>query len=235
MVPEKEPKAVRMKIVLQNISLPLGALHLRVNATLEGRSTGIFGPSGSGKTSLLEIIAGLKKPASALIQTGDRVLVDSSKNFRIPPQHRQIGYVPQDLALFPHLNVRQNLAYGLKQTLQKPQPIAWDHVVEILEIGSLLPRDILSLSGGEKQRVAFARALMASPQLLLLDEPLASLDQALKERILAYLVRIRDEFSIPLIYVSHDPKEILTLCGEVLVLSQGRLTAQGPPAEVLKT
>lgn len=234
MVPEKEPEAARMKIVLENISLQLGPIHLRINATLSGRSTGIFGPSGSGKTSLLEIIAGLKKPASALVKAGDRVLTDSSKNFRLPPQHRRIGYVPQDLALFPHLNVRRNLAYGLKPAAGNKEPIVWDHVIEVLEIGGLLPRDVLSLSGGEKQRVAFARALMASPKLLLLDEPLASLDQILKEKILAYLVRVRDEFSIPLIYVSHDPREIHALCDEVLVLDQGSPIAQGSPAEILK-
>ena len=222
-----------MKIVLENISLKLGSFSLELSTQLTGRTAGIFGPSGSGKTSLLEIITGLKKPDSALIQVGDLILTDTSKRLMILSQHRNIGYVPQDLALFPHLNVRQNLSFGLKTKSGRKESISWDQVVEVLEMGDLLDRDVVSLSGGEKQRVAFARALVASPRLLLLDEPLTSLDQTLKDKVLTYLLRIRDEFAIPLIYVSHDPGEILLLCDEVLRIESGRVVAQGAPKDIL--
>ena len=233
MVPKQKSEGTPLKIVLQNISLQVGIVQLQIDTTLSGPSTGIFGPSGAGKTSLLEIITGLKKPASAFIQVGDRIMTNTSKHFHLPVQHRNIGYVPQDLALFPHLSVRKNLAYGQQSTPENQPTIAWEHVIEVLEIGDLLERGTTSLSGGEKQRVAFARALMASPRLLILDEPLSSLDETLKEKIVAYLTKIRNEFSIPMLYVSHNPEEIKCLCDEVVHLSQGKIIFQGSPAELL--
>jgi molybdate transport system ATP-binding protein len=193
--------------------------------------TAIFGPSGAGKTSLLDIIAGLRHPRSAWIQLGDRVLTDTSSGTGVPARHRQIGYVPQDLVLFPHLSVRQNLLYGYKAQFNASALFRYEHVVAVLEIEALAERGVQHLSGGEQQRVALARALLTSPRLLLLDEPLGSLDQALKSRIVPYLARVRDEFRLPMIYVTHDWDEVQALCQEVLILERGRFTRRGSPTE----
>ena len=219
-----------MNLILQNISLPLGHIQLKLNVECPHRITGLFGPSGAGKTSLLEVIAGLRHPATAFIQLGTHVLADTAKGIHIPTEHRAIGYVPQDLALFPHLSVLENIRYGSPSSPSVQLPV--EHIVEVLEISSLLDRKIQMLSGGEKQRVAFARALLASPRLLLMDEPLASLDQSLKERIIPHLLRIRDEFHIPMLYVSHDAGEIISLCDEVLVLDRGTCVQKGIPGEL---
>src|SRR4051794_30299597 len=198
-----------MSLVLKNISLPLASFTLEADLDIQGRVTAIFGPSGAGKTSLLDLIAGLRRPASAFIQLNDQVLTDTSRRLFVPVRHRGIGYVPQDLALFPHLSVRQNLLYGHKANDQAGPLFGFEHVVDVLEIQPLLSRSVTELSGGERQPVALARALLASPRLLLLDEPLASLDLKLKARIIPYLARIRDEFRLPMLYVTHDRFETL--------------------------
>jgi len=212
-----------MSLLLQNISLPLADFTLEIDALLQRQITGIFGPSGAGKTSLLDLIAGLRRPASARIVLNDRVLTDSAVGVVMPPRRREIGYVPQDLALFPHLSVRQNLLYGHRNDRQTRPMFCFEHVTEVLQIQALLARDTGDLSGGEKQRVALARALLASPQLLLLDEPLASLDADLKSKIIPYLCRVRDEFQLPMLYVTHDEQEVLALCEEVLEIRMGRM------------
>jgi molybdate transport system ATP-binding protein len=211
-----------MKLRLHRIRLPLASFTLELDAELAGPVTAIFGPSGAGKTSLLDLIAGLRRPESAFIALGDRVLTDTAARIDVPTHRRAIGYVPQDLALFPHLTVRGNVLYGHRPAATHPE-VTLAHVVETLEISALLDRDIGSISGGEKQRVALARALLAAPHLLLLDEPLASLDRPLKARLLPYLRRVRDEFRVPMIYVTHDPEEVAPLCDEVLALEQGRI------------
>jgi molybdate transport system ATP-binding protein len=211
-------------ILLKNISLPVADFTIAVDVELSHPVTAIFGPSGAGKTSLLDLIAGLRRPDSALIQLGDRILTDTAAGLNIPPRLRGIGYVPQDLALFPHLSVRKNLLYGQKAIPPAGPLFTLSHVTEILEIGNLTHRRVTDLSGGEKQRVALARALLTSPRLLLLDEPLASLDQPLKARIIPYLRRVRDEFKIPMLYITHDRAEVLALCAEVLELTRGRIT-----------
>jgi molybdate transport system ATP-binding protein len=221
-----------VKLFLRDISLPLAEFSLQVEAlTVEAVSV-VFGPSGSGKTSLLDLVAGLRSASSAFIQAGEHILTDTKSGRFVPPRRRGIGYVPQDLALFPHLPVRQNLAYGLKPASEKR--FAFDHIVELLELAPLLDRRIQQLSGGEGQRVALGRALLASPRLLLLDEPLAKLDMALKRKILPYLSRIRDEFRIPILYVTHDRFETLSLAGDVIVLAKGRISQQGPVQEVFR-
>ena len=221
-----EPEGKAMNLVLKNISLRLAEFTLEVNAEIQSQVAAIFGPSGSGKTSLLDLIAGLRTPKSAHIKLGDSVLTDTSSGIQVPTRHRQIGYVPQDLALFPHLSVRQNLLYGWRSETDGA-PFSYEHVTEVLEIQPLAERRVNHLSGGEKQRVALARALLASPRILLLDEPLASLDSALKSKIIPYLARIRDEFRLPMLYVTHDWSEVRALCTEALILDEGRVVRRG--------
>lgn len=223
-----------MKLRLENISLPLSDFILEVDVTLERQVTGIFGPSGAGKTSLLDLIAGLRRAKSALIELDDTPLTDSARNLNLPTRHRQIGYVPQDLALFPHLSVRRNLLYGHKPEAGASPLFRFEHVARILEIEPLLDRGVVNLSGGERQRVALARALLSSPRLLLLDEPLSSLDARLKGQILPFLQRTRDEFPVPMLYVTHVASEICALCDEVIILEQGRVTEQGAPQEIFR-
>jgi molybdate transport system ATP-binding protein len=214
-----------MRLVLKNIVLPLTDFAVEMDEVLEKQVTGIFGPSGAGKTSLLDLIAGLRRPKSARIQLDDRVLTDTASGIAVPARLREIGYVPQDLALFPHLSVRQNLTYGHKTDTGRSPLFSFEHITDLLEIKSLINRGVTDLSGGEKQRVALARALLASPRLLLLDEPLANLDAALKDKIIPYLRRIRDEFRLPMLYVTHDREEAQELCEEILIMNRGQITA----------
>jgi molybdate transport system ATP-binding protein len=212
-----------MSLLLQNILLPLADFTLEVDVRLDCQVTGILGPSGAGKTSLLDLIAGLRKPASARIVLNDQVLTDTAVGVAVPPRLRGIGYVPQDLALFPHLSVRQNLLYGQRNIHDRSALFGFEHVSEVLQIQTLADRGVGDLSGGEQQRVALARALLTSPRLLLLDEPLASLDTELKARIIPYLGRVRDEFQLPVLYVTHDEREIISLCDEVVEIRRGRI------------
>lgn len=222
-----------MSLRLENIRLPLAGFGLEIDAALDRSITGIFGPSGAGKTSLLDLIAGLRRPLAGKVQLGDTVLCDASARMHLPPRLRRVGYVPQDLALFPHLKVRANLLYGHRETASADKLFTLGHVAEVMEIAPLLARDVTTLSGGEQQRVAFARAVLSAPRLLLLDEPMSSLDARLKTRLIPYLQRIRDEFRIPLIYVTHDATELGALCDEVLVMERGRIVQRGEPAVVL--
>jgi molybdate transport system ATP-binding protein len=217
-----------MNLALHNIKLRAGAFNFELDAAFAGPVTGIFGPSGSGKTTLLEIVMGLRRAARGRVSFRDRVLADADAGLHVPAERRAIGYVPQDLALFPHMDVRQNLLYGFKRA--GGGGISFDHVVELFEIGALLERRVAMLSGGEKQRIAFARALLASPQLLILDEPLASLDRALKLKVIPYLRKIQEMFQVPMLYVSHSAEEIVSLCDEVLLLKAGQAAGLGKPS-----
>ncbi len=221
-----------MNLVFRNVRLRLGDMALELDATLDKKVTALFGTSGSGKTSLLELTAGLRRPERGVIDLDGVTLTNNARRIHVPARRRAIGYVPQDLALFPHLSVRKNIAYGVKDKFSTTPKISLEKLCRVLEIERLLDRGPESLSGGEKQRVAFARALLASPQLLLLDEPLASLDQSLKDRIMPYLKRIRDEFAIPMLYVTHSPAEVIALCEDVLVLQSGKCVAHGKPHDV---
>ena len=217
-----------MKLELTDIDLPLHDFALQLDVVLEGSITAIFGPSGAGKTSLLELIAGLRRPRSAHIVLDGVVFEETAGDVSRPSRERRIGYVPQDLALFPHLSVRRNVTFG-----ERAEPVGafrFDHVVEVLEITSLLDRGVSGLSGGEKQRVAIARALLAGPRLLLLDEPLEGLDAALRERVRELLQRLHAEFEVPMLYVSHSRREILALCDDILVLERGRVVRHESPA-----
>jgi molybdate transport system ATP-binding protein len=215
-----------MKLSLRHIRLPLADFTLEVDVELTAPVTALFGASGAGKTSLLDLIAGLRRAPSAKIVLGERTLTDTDAGVFVATHQRAIGYVPQDLALFPHLSVRRNLLYGHAPN-EAASEASLARVLGTLEISELLERMPASLSGGEKQRVALGRALLASPRLLLLDEPLASLDRPLKARLLPYLRRIREEFRIPLVYVTHDREEVAGLCDEVVVLRAGKVLAQG--------
>ena len=221
-----------MKLELTGVRLPLTSFTLEVDTRLDARITGIFGASGAGKTSLLEIVAGLRRPAAGRVILDDLVLSDTAQNIFIPPERRGLGYVPQDGALFPHLSVRENLLYGHGRRPMVSAGPALEHVAEVLEITALTGRSIATLSGGEKQRVALGRALLATPRLLLLDEPLAGLDLPLRERLLSCLARVRDEFRVPMLHVTHAAGEVMMLCDEVLVLAGGRVVQRGRPANL---
>lgn len=222
-----------MNLSLDQVRVRLEGFTLEIDATFEFPVTGIFGPSGSGKTSLLETIAGLRRPIAGKAKLNDRILFDAAVGLHLPPRLRRIGYVPQDLALFPHLNVEANLLYGYCHGAGDDS-LTIKHVIEVMEISDLVDRDVRSLSGGEQQRVGFARAILSAPRLLLLDEPMSNLDSRLKTRLIPFLQRIRDEFQIPLIYVTHDASELTALCDEVLILERGRLIERGSPEKMLR-
>lgn len=219
-----------MSIELVRLRLPLAHFTLEVDAVLAGRVTAVFGASGAGKTSLLEIIAGLRRPVAGVVRIDGETLTDAVGGVFVRPERRAVGYVPQEGALFPHLDVRQNLLFGFDGSRPRPAGLTLEHVTEVLEIAGLIDRRIPTLSGGEKQRVALGRALLAAPRWLLLDEPLAGLDAPLRERLLPYLARVRDEFAIPMVYVTHSPDEVMALCDDVLVLSDGKIEHRGQPA-----
>lgn len=228
-----------MKLELRNICLPLGEFALELDLDLQGPVTVVAGPSGAGKTSLLELIAGLRKPAGARVALDGRILEDTASATCIPARERGIGYVPQDLALFPHLTARANVGFGAPRNPPATGTFTFEHVVQVLEIGSLLDRGTARLSGGEKQRVAIARALLAGPRLLLLDEPMAGLDAKLRGRVRDLLRRLYAEFGVPMLFVSHSAEEIAAFGAELLELERGRCvrlatpeSAGGPPGGV---
>jgi molybdate transport system ATP-binding protein len=223
--------------MLLRCRIPLAHFDLDIDVSFDARLASIFGPSGSGKTTLLDAIAGLRDITAGEIEIDGSTLFSSARGINRPPRERGIGYVPQEGALFPHLSVRKNILFGAGRSadISRSKSISVEHVLGVLEIGSLLDRPVTKLSGGEAQRVALARAILSQPRLLLLDEPLASLDIGLKERILPYLTRVRDEFKIPMIYVTHNLTEVLTLADWVLMIRQGRLVTQGVPKEALRS
>lgn len=186
--------------------------------------TAIFGVSGAGKTSLINAISGLTQPQRGRIQLHDRLLFDADQKIALPPEKRRIGYVFQDARLFPHYRVRGNLQYGMAPKMKAQ----FDSLVSLLGLEALLPRFPLSLSGGEKQRVAIGRALLTAPDMLLLDEPLASLDLPRKRELMPYLQKLAKQVDIPMLYVSHSLEEILQLADNVLVLDAGKVKAFGP-------
>jgi molybdate transport system ATP-binding protein len=210
-----------------NIAKQLGEFSLEANFESEGRVTGLFGASGAGKTSLVNMIAGLLRPDRGTIVIDGETLDDTEKGVHIPSHRRRIGYVFQDARLFPHLDVRQNLDYGRRMNRLTDDPDQRKRVTDLLDIGHLLDRRPGKLSGGERQRVALGRALLSKPRLLLLDEPLGALDEGRRAEILPYLVRLRDEARIPMVYVSHDAAEMRQLATQIVLLKGGRVTSFG--------
>ena len=195
--------------------------------------TAIFGPSGSGKSTLLNSIAGLARPDEGRISFEGDVLYSSGEGTHVPPEKRRFGYVFQDSALFPHMSVADNIHFGYRLTAREDRVIKPSQLVELLQLERLMGRGVGNLSGGERQRVALARALATSPRLLLLDEPLASLDGGLRGVILGYLKRIRRELGTPMVYVSHSISEVMALADNALVLREGRVVAYGRASEAL--
>jgi molybdate transport system ATP-binding protein len=210
-----------------DVDKKLGDFALRAAFECAGGVTALFGPSGSGKTSLIGMIAGLLKPDHGRIAIDGEAVFDSGSGLDVPAHRRRVGYVFQDGRLFPHLSVARNLDYGRWMSGLPREAAKFRHIAELLDIAPLLRRRPGALSGGERQRVALGRGLMMQPRLLLLDEPLASLDAARKREILPYFVRLRDETKLPMVYVSHDAGEVKAVANEVVMLDEGRVVNTG--------
>ena len=225
----------RFKPLEVDLSLPLDLYTLRAAFTTSEKVTGIFGVSGSGKSTLLESVAGLRKKVKGRIHFGEETWQNSSTGLFVKPEHRGIGYVPQDNLLFPHKDVEANLLAGSSRARMNGSSWeeTYDIVLKVLRLSPLLNRRVSTLSGGEVQRVALGRALCSGPQLLLLDEPLASLELALRHQILPFLQRICEQFELPILMVSHDPIEVQALCDDLIVLREGEVIARGEPRNVL--
>ncbi len=222
------------RLVLK-VRLPRDRFVIEVDVASDDRVIGIFGPSGSGKTSLLEVVAGLERGATGKVGIAGKTWLDSERRVFVRPEERRVGYVPQDALLFPHLDVKHNLLAGARRArrLEGPVDRTLQSVSVTLGLEPLWSRDVANLSGGERQRVALGRALCSAPELLLLDEPLSALDMPLRRRLLGFIRRVREEFDIPMLVVSHDPTEVQALCDSVVVLREGRVVACGSPHDVL--
>jgi molybdate transport system ATP-binding protein len=214
---------------LQSVRLPLAHFDLDVSFETRTEATGVFGPSGAGKSSLLEVIAGIRRPTSGRMVVDGAVVEDVAAGVRVPPRHRSIGYVPQGESLFPHMTVERNIRFGVRNG-QPEQFIL--RVIEVLEIAPLLRRGVGALSAGEAKRVTLARALVTSPRLLLLDEPLAGLDRPLHSRVIEFLIRVRDELRVPMMYVSHDPAELQRTVFDAVVVERGTVVGHVPVGDL---
>jgi len=220
-------------MIAVDVALTRGEFSLEAAFESKARILALHGPSGSGKTTLAHLVAGLAAPDAGRIAVNGARLVDTAQRLNVPPEKRRIGLVFQDALLFPHLDVKMNIVFGRFFTPKTERRVPFDAVVETLGVGHLLRRRAGSLSGGERQRVGLARALLCSPRLLVMDEPMASLDYDRRQEIMTLIERLRDEFSIPILLVSHAADEILRLADEVVSLDRGRIVAQGLPSETL--
>jgi molybdate transport system ATP-binding protein len=214
-------------VLAVDVAKAFGKFDLAVRFDAAKGVTALFGPSGSGKTTVVNMIAGLVVPDRGRIALDGTPLFDAAARINVPPNKRRIGYVFQDGRLFPHLNVRQNLDYGRRMSGRSRDLQEFARIVELLDIDKLLDRRPRMLSGGERQRIAIGRALLMHPRLLLLDEPLASLDSGHKREILPYLVRLRDDSGVPMVYVSHTASEIRSIANHIVQIDAGRVTASG--------
>jgi molybdate transport system ATP-binding protein len=216
-----------MSVLAVDVEKRLGDFALAAKLEAAEGVTALFGPSGAGKSTIVNLIAGLIAPDRGRIALDGTVLFDMSSRIDVPPHRRRIGCVFQEGRLFPHLSVRRNLDYGRWMSGLGRDDAGMGHIVELLDLGRLLDRRPGKLSGGERQRVAIGRALLMRPRLLLLDEPLASLDAARKREILPYLVRLRDDAKVPMLYVSHFADEVRAIATQVVRIEDGRIVAQG--------
>jgi molybdate transport system ATP-binding protein len=213
-----------------NVQKKLGSFSINVAFLVKAPGiTALFGPSGSGKTSVINMVAGLLKPDQGQISVNGNTVFDSRRGIDVPPNRRRLGYVFQDGRLFPHMSVKSNLTYGMKLTRKGEQGVSFDKAVDVLDLGTLLHRRPAKLSGGEKQRVAIGRALLTNPSVLLMDEPLSSLDEARKSEIIPFVLRMQKEFLIPALYVSHSTDEISSLADHVVVIQSGEVASNGKP------
>lgn len=220
--------------IIVRLDRPFPAFHLNIDLVLPGTGvTALFGHSGSGKTTCLRCIAGLEKAETGYISIKDDCWQDSDRSFFLPPHKRPLGYVFQETNLFSHLSVLDNLRYGMKRIPAKERRVELHQACSLLGIEHLLQRQPQHLSGGERQRVGIVRALLTSPRLLILDEPLASLDIKRRNEILPYLERLHTELDIPVLYVSHSPNEVARLAHHLVLLEEGRVLASGPISEML--
>lgn len=221
-------------MIQMRLKLNYSGFALDVDLQLPGRGvTALYGHSGSGKTTCLRCIAGLERAEQGFIQVNDEVWQDSHRKIFVAPHKRTLGYVFQEASLFPHLSVLANLQFGLRRIPKQQRRVDMAHATELLGIGHLLDRHPQNLSGGERQRIGIARALLTSPKLLLMDEPLAALDAQRKSEILPYLQRLHDELDIPVLYVSHSQDEVARLADHIVLLSHGKALASGPIGETL--
>ncbi len=218
--------------IIVEVNHRLGAFHLNAAFSSDKGVTALFGKSGSGKTSLIKIIAGLIRPDEGRVVLDDEIIADTKKRIFRPKHKRRFGYVFQEDRLFPHMTVRKNLLYGWWFAPKAERTDRFDKVVELLGIASLLERGPAGLSGGERQRVAIGRALLSSPRLLLMDEPLAALDEERKAEILPYLERVCTEMEVPIFYVSHSLAEVARLANTVVILNEGKVAACGKTSEI---
>ena len=218
-----------------SVRLPLDRFDLEIDFATRAHAVGVFGPSGAGKTSVLRAIAGLEARARGRISLGDEVWLDSDAGIWVPPERRSIGYLPQDGLLFPNQDVRGNLLAGAARARREGSRVEelFDTTCRLLELTALLDRNVATLSGGERQRVALGRAICSGPRLLLLDEPLASLDLPLRRRVLPFLRRVRAQLEIPMLLVSHDPIEVQALCDDLVAIQHGAVVANGEVRDVL--
>jgi molybdate transport system ATP-binding protein len=218
------------------LSLPRADFDVAIDLRLPAQGvTVLFGASGSGKTSVLRCVAGLERAQSGVVRIGDETWQDDARGVFVPTWRRSLGYVFQESSLFAHLDVRGNVEFGLRRMRSQQGQQTLDEAIDLLGIRDLLHRRPQQLSGGERQRVAIARAIATRPQLLLLDEPLASLDLARRREILPWLERLRDELSMPMLYVTHSADEVARLADQLVVLERGRITASGPVAQVMSS
>ncbi|TDJ74622.1 MAG: ATP-binding cassette domain-containing protein [Planctomycetota bacterium] len=218
---------VRLRIVRRDFELDVAFESM-------GRAVGLFGPSGAGKTTILEAIAGWRVPRDGFVRVGESTLLDTAHGRSVPVEARGVGYLPQDDLLFPHWTVRENIRAGIERAARRGDDAGtFERAVHVLELAPLLERRPATLSGGELRRVGLARAICSGPTILLLDEPLGALDLELRRRILPYLVRVREEFDVPVVLVTHDATEVHALCDHAIVIEGGRVRASGSPAAVL--
>jgi molybdate transport system ATP-binding protein len=234
---DRAPEALfvwRCEVVIAvDIAARHGTFRLEVAFRAEAPIVGLFGRSGAGKTCLVNVLAGISRPERGTIVVSGITLFDSARGIDVPPERRRLGYVFQDDLLFPHLDVESNLLYGFQRAPLDQRVIDPKHVIELLGLGSLLERLPTALSGGERQRVAIGRALLAQPRLLLMDEPLASLDVGRRDEVLRYIELLRDDLHIPIVYVSHSVAEITRLADTMVLLSEGKALAVGEVDEVM--
>jgi molybdate transport system ATP-binding protein len=221
-------------VLTVDIQQTLGTFRLNIQFGSRAKVIALFGRSGSGKTSVVNAIAGVNHPASGVIRIDDTILFDSARRICLAPEARRVGYVFQEGLLFPHMSVEKNLLYGHDaRRAQNADHIAPEKVIAVLGLQDLLQRRPANLSGGERQRVAIGRALLANPRLLLLDEPLAALDHQRKRDVMQYIERLRDEFGIPMVLVSHSQDEVARLAEDMVLISDGRVVETGAVEDIM--